>query len=399
MLAAAGVGIAMLFMLALPSSLRFRGEAPIWQSQEPRLLYSKEADLGSVQVMALARRPGAMAMLIDGVVIGSNRAFSEHLHDKQILLAHLPMALDRNIRSTLSLGVATASTIKTLSRYPWVEKLEAVEINAAVIEGNRLFLDSIVLFDPRARVVVEDAIHHLLRSPDHFDLIVSDAKQNINFTGNARILTQDFYRFAMERLEPCGLFVQSIPLATEPSGFQMSLRTFRSVFPEMEVFAHTPGTAVFVGSRCPIGGRPRPTRDELKKAGVADEITEAFLPDPTATPTLWLMSGADVDEFVEPGPFNTWDRMAIEFTSYRAPVAAKEHLAANLRFVLRVQLESSREPPDFTAHPLYASMPRLHRANLNLVELNRSTAGDLFRGILEEHPDHALARRGRDASR
>ncbi len=161
--------------------------------------------------------------------------------------------------------------------------------------------------------------------------------------------------------------------------------------------AHRLG-AILVGSRCPIAGRPRPTREELERVGVAREITGAFLPDPTAIPALWLMSGADVDEFVEPGPVNTWDRMAIEFTSYRASGVSVEPPVQNLRFLLRVQAESSREAPDFTRHPLYASMPQLHLAFLNLMELNRATARDLFgesskRTPPTPSPDTAATRR------
>jgi spermidine synthase len=399
---AVGIVAALVLVLVLPSGLSFRGESVTFHGRDPRLLYAKEADLGTVYVMTLTRQPDSLTMLIDGIVIGGNREFSELIHDKQILLAHLPMALDRNIRSTLSLGVATASTLRTLSRYPWVEVLEAVEINPAVIEGSSAFPDSIVLLDSRTRLFVEDAIHHLLRTPDRFDLIVSDAKQNIDFTGTARILTQDFYRIASSRLEPCGLFAQSIFFNNEPKNFQMMLRTFRSVFPEMEVFALAPAMAILVGSRCPISGRPRPTGEDLEKARVAKEIAMSFLPDPTAIPTLWVMGGADVDEFVEPGPVNTWDRTAIEFASYRAYYSSKlltQNQVENLRFLVRAKAESRRDAPDFTRHPLRDSMTSLNRAHLNLLELNRATAGSLFSEILDEHPSHSLARRGREMAR
>ena len=56
-------------------------------------------------------------MSIDGVVIGIDQGWDPTLYSKRQVLAHLPMLLDRNIKHTLNPGVATGSTIKTLSRY------------------------------------------------------------------------------------------------------------------------------------------------------------------------------------------------------------------------------------------------------------------------------------------
>jgi hypothetical protein len=128
----------------------------------------------------------------------------------------------------------------------------------------------------------------------------------------------------------------------------------------------------------------------------------SFLPDPTAIPTLWVMGGADVDEFVEPGPVNTWDRAAIEFASYRAFYSSKvltQNQSENLRSMVRAKAESSHDAPDFTQHPLRDSMTSLNRAHLNPLELNRATSGSLFSEILNEHPSHSLARRGRNMIR
>ena len=71
------------------------------------MIFEKEADLGTVQVFTRPGEQNAFGMAIDGIVIGATHAWFPRIHSKQLILAHLPMILDRNIRDTLNLGVAS----------------------------------------------------------------------------------------------------------------------------------------------------------------------------------------------------------------------------------------------------------------------------------------------------
>ena len=84
--------------------------------------------------------------------------------------------------------MGSGATLAELAGRPSLSRLDCVEINAAVVRGQRLFPETRVLADPRTRLYVEDAVHFLLRSRERYDLIVSDGKQDPFFAGNALLL-------------------------------------------------------------------------------------------------------------------------------------------------------------------------------------------------------------------
>jgi spermidine synthase len=385
--ALAASAIPIVLALELPRRLAFQ------TYEEVRLQFEEESDLGTVQVYKKVRLHDATSMAIDGVAIAVTKGWDPDLFAKQLVLAHLPMLLDRNIHHTLNLGVASGATVKALSRYDWVETLDAVEINPAVIHAASYFLDSAVFSDPRANLYIEDAVHFLLRSKRKYDLIISDAKQQIRFGGNAKILSAEFYRHSLDALEECGLFVQFIPLLNPPSAIRMILRTFRSVFPEMEVFVKAPNSLMTVGSRCPVSGRERPTYEELKQTGVARDIEEVFLPDVEALPSLWVASGYEFDAALGDGPINTWDQLPLEFLSYRMPRPHPSLRHASLAMVLSPRTQNPERTQDFVKQDVYETVQEINQAYLQWLDYDferaESTAGD----VLRRNPDNPMAQR------
>ena len=184
----------------LPPRLSFHGEDFV-RRHVPVLLFEEEGDLATVQVRASPISPENRAMTIDGAIIAVGRGVNPVLYEKQQLLGALPMTLDPSIRHTLNVGLASGSTVAAMASYPEIETLDVVEINAPVVRAARYFDESAVLEDPRVDLIVDDAVHYLLRTDRRYDLIVSDGKQNEDFSGNARILSREFYAFAYDRLE------------------------------------------------------------------------------------------------------------------------------------------------------------------------------------------------------
>ncbi len=343
----------------LPTAqLSFPGE-PLWVAT--RLVFEEEAELGTVQVRALESDPQALGMQIDGSLIGANRAFLPSLYDKQTLLAHLPLQLDRRIRHALVVGVATGATIDALSRYEGLETIDAVEINPGVIRAAAHFADSRSFEDPRVVLRVEDAVHFLLRSPRRYDLVVSDGKLNRDNPGNAKLLSREFYRHALARLEECGLFVQWIPMSLTRDAFAMVLRTFHSVFPEMELFLNPVPDSIVVGSRCPLAGRPRPSADDLGSRFPSEEIRAAFLPDPLALPSFWVGGTDDVARAVGSGPLNTWEKLPVQYVTYRSRRSEDQQtLEDNYRLLVELGRERRTPPPDFTDARWLAELAELN---------------------------------------
>ena len=383
-LAIAGIG------LALPERFAF-GVASDSLSLEILLEFEEESDLGTVQVYS-RRGDDRRAMVIDGVIVSATESWSRDPFVKQIALAHLPLQLDWRIRKTLNLGVAGGSTLATLAQYPQLDVLDAVEINGAVIRGGRRFEDWRVLEDPRVDVILEDAVHYLLTTDRRYDLIINDAKEQVRFGGNAKILSQEFYRYALGSLNECGLFAQAIGLSRDPESLGLILRTVLSVFPEVEVFLVSANMSVVVGSRCPIAGREQPSPSEIEAAGVGREIRRYFSRDATDLASLWIGSGSELRKAIGPGPVNDWNFLPFEFMSYRSPLATKQDWAASLRLVLEPRLAEDDPGSSFSESAAYESLRKTHRAFLMSLEGDVRGAQRLIREVLRESPRHPMAR-------
>ncbi|MGE4606053.1 MAG: fused MFS/spermidine synthase, partial [Myxococcota bacterium] len=302
------------------------------------LAFAEEGDLATVRVWESRNQPNTRTISIDGSEIGHSRGVLSPIYTKQLLLAHLPMALDARIRKTLNIGLGSGSTLHTLASYESLQTMDVVEISGAVVRGSMLFDESEVYSDPRVDVAVDDAVNFLLRSDERYDLIISDGKQNEDFSGNGKILSDEFYRYALDRLTPEGLIIQWIPVGEIPSDFRVIIRTFCSVFPEVETFLGMPFSFMMVGSRQPLAGR-RVLEEINEQLKVDLELLK--LTGVEGLRAQWIASRSQLLSVVEPGPVNTWDHNILEFTPYKVgnPLRRGADRIENLELLLRANLK------------------------------------------------------------
>lgn len=379
--------------VALPSRLPFVGEPGLALSV-PQLVFEQESELGTVQVRRA--RSGDAAMIIDGVLIAAGPRVHPQIHRKQILLADLPLVIDAGIRSALTVGIASCSTLATLAGHG-LERIDGVEINPAVMDGAKLFRACDVMQDPRVEVTVEDAVHYLLRSDRRWDLIVSDGKQNKDFSGNAKILSAEFYRYSLSRLSRCGLFVQWIPVSNDPASFEVILRTFRSVFPEVELFLEPPGSVYMVGSPCAIHGRTPMSQARYEELGLDRRLgLPGYRFERVEDPlSLWVASGGDLDGALGDGPLNDWNRMPIAYLSYRARLSQRGHAVQNISLLLDARdARGSGSPFEAPDSPFARSRPLFQQALLAILRGDSSLALRHLREARRANPDDALVRWG-----
>jgi spermidine synthase len=391
-LAAATSAACIAIALALPQRLPFVGEPELVKAA-PRLVYEEESELGTVQVRLGPRGEGAM--VIDGVLISAGSRIQPQIYRKQLFLADLPMVLDPGIRNVLTVGIASCSTLAALARHD-LEEIDGVEINPAVMRASTLFRDCRVMSDPRVDVVVEDAVHYLLRSPKRWDAIVSDGKQNKDFSGNAKILSEEFYRFSAARLSKCGLFAQWIPLSNDPESFEITLRTFLRVFPEVELFLEPPGSIYMVGSRCPVSGREPMSQERYAELGVGKRLALGAYEYPRVQDllSLWITGATQLEGRLPDGPTNSWDRMPIAFLSYRARTSLRRAAAENVALLLESRKEGEASPFEAPGSPEARSRPLTQRGLLAILRGDESEALRLLRRAERENPDDVLARWG-----
>ena len=320
------------------------------QEDRDSLVLRREGDLGTVEVHRADWDPERISMAIDGSVIGVSEAWGEPteqkrqpgqqlllgIYAKQVLLAHLPLALDQRLQHALQVGLGSATTLEALLLHPELERVEAIEINPWVVEASRLFPASRAYENPRAGVIVEDAVHHLLRRAEPVDLIVSDGKQDLEHAGNANLFSVEFYRLARDQLSERGLFVQWVGLGTLNSDLRSLLRSMGAVFPHVNAFLTGPSTLLLVASEQSLTDRPRGPEEHFATGEVADQLRVAEVRSGAELRWSWLAGRDALLAAAGPGPLNTWDRPVIAFDTYRATkLELQAANAINLAMLLR----------------------------------------------------------------
>lgn len=385
---AATVAVVACLALALPRSLAVLGEQ-VTSAERPTEIFFEEGPVATVQVLEEAADPARRSMAIDGYKIGWSKGYlGTPFFLKQIVLSDLPMAIDRRIRRTLSIGLGSGATMAELAHYPWVEELACVEINGAVVDGARLFPESKVLEDPRARLDVEDAVHHLLTSPRVYDLIVSDGKQDPFFAGNADLLGLEFYRFARARMAPQGLLVQWFPLGTLPADLRTIVATLCESFPHVDAFCFPPHSLLLVAGTEPLAGRPSLTQAEFAATASQPHLAHYGLRRPEDLLSRWVGGRERLAAAIEGAPPSRWDQPILDVSTFKATRSDWDNATkVNLALLLAIE-----EPPGPAAGP---SLPLAEHRRFEAARLlNRA-----WLAMFTERPGEALAfaRQARDA--
>ena len=101
-----------------------------------------------------------------------------------------------------------------------------------------------VLADPDGRVIVTDGRNHLELTTERFDIIVTDPPPPIESSGASVISSLEYYQAGRDHLTPGGVMMQWVPFGAPEAEFKEHIRTFASVFPNVDGHPRAPaGTA------------------------------------------------------------------------------------------------------------------------------------------------------------
>jgi hypothetical protein len=142
-----------------------------------------------------------------------------------VMLAAVPLALHPEARTAAIVGLGSGLTTHTLLGADTLERVDTIEIEAAVLDAARGFGPSVerVWSDPRSRLHVEDAKAFLSSRGRRYDLILSEPS-NPWVSGVASLFSEEFYRYATRHLEEDGLLVQWLQL------YEINVDLLASVF-------------------------------------------------------------------------------------------------------------------------------------------------------------------------
>jgi predicted membrane-bound spermidine synthase len=202
------------------------------------------------------------ALRINGKVDASSKGDAA----TQLLLAYLPLMAKPGSKDVFCFGMGSGITAGATLNYP-IYHLTVAENCAPVLRAAKLFepWNNGVLTDNRARIYHEDARTVLKLSPKQYDVIISEPS-NPWMVGVASVFTREFYQLAASRLKPGGIMTQWFHNhEMDDRNVNVVLRTFGTVFPNMEVWDVDFGDIIILGSN-------RPWRSNTEVYGGALEL-------------------------------------------------------------------------------------------------------------------------------
>jgi spermidine synthase len=215
-----------------------------------RILFHREGPAVTVAVRESGRR--VRTLLVNGKPDASTLLDMK----TQRFIGHLPVALAAPpVRDVLVIGLGSGVSAGSVLRHP-VESVTIVELSREVVEASRYFNpeSGAPLSDRRARLILGDGRTHVFRTPDTYDVIVSEPT-NPWISGVCSLFTQEFFTRCRDRLRSRGVmaqWLQAYDLSLDD--FASVVRTFGSVFPGATLWRSVTGADFIL-----IGARNRPS--------------------------------------------------------------------------------------------------------------------------------------------
>ena len=172
----------------------------------------------------------------------------------QVMLGLIGGALHPRPRTAFVVGLGTGETAGWLAEVPSIERVDVVELEPAVREMARRCreVNRDVLVSPKVRLIFNDAREVLLTTAGRYDLIACEPS-NPYRNGIANLFTREFYVAGRDRLNDGGMFLQWVQAyEIDWRTMRTVFATFKSVFPQVEVWQSKLGDLVLLGSE------PRP---------------------------------------------------------------------------------------------------------------------------------------------
>jgi spermidine synthase len=189
-----------------------------------------------------------------------------------VLTGLLPLALKPDARNAAVIGIGTGLTMHALLQNLALERVETVEIEAAMAEAARGFAprNSSAFADPRGAILIDDAKTFFSTRSRSYDIVISEPS-NPWVSGVSSLFTREFYRRIQHHLNPGGLLVQWFQLyEIDPSLLASVMGALGETFPHYAVYAPSDHDLLIVASATPIPELP-PAK-LLQQASVAQEL-------------------------------------------------------------------------------------------------------------------------------
>ena len=123
------------------------------------------------------------------------------------MIVHVPMAVQLDTKSVLVIGAGDGGVVRELVKYPTIERIDLVEIDALVVEVCKQYLPTTAcrFGDERVNIYYEDGLKYIRRFENTYDLIVVDSTDP--FGPGEGLFTKEFYGNCYKALTENGIMV------------------------------------------------------------------------------------------------------------------------------------------------------------------------------------------------
>ncbi len=237
----------------------------------------------------------------------------------QLLLAYLPLMARPESKDVFCFGMGSGTTAGAALEFP-IDHLTVAENCEPVLRAAKIFepWNHGVLTNARARIYREDARTVLKLGSQQYDVIISEPS-NPWMVGVASVFTREFYQLAANRLKPGGLIAQWFhTYEMDDETVNVVLRTFGTVFPQMEVWDVDDGDIVLLGSDRAWQSNPKVYANAFSLEGPRKYLPTIGLETPQAILARRLASQQTAFAIPPPGPIQRDDTPILEYAAPRA---------------------------------------------------------------------------------
>ncbi|HJT86205.1 MAG TPA: hypothetical protein VJ732_00070 [Bryobacteraceae bacterium] len=200
-----------------------------------RVLYRGE---GINSSLLIAERAGQRHFYVSGKAEASTAPLDMRL---ERMMGHVPALVNRNPRSVLIVGFGAGVTAGSFVTYPDVQSITICELESLVPPASTEFFGKQnyrVMYDPRTRIVYDDARHYIFTTRNKYDVITTDPIHPW-VKGTSTLYSREYYELVKSHLNPGGVVAQWLPIYdSDTETVKTELATFFDVFPHGTVWSN-----------------------------------------------------------------------------------------------------------------------------------------------------------------
>jgi spermidine synthase len=241
---------------------------------------------------------------------------------EQDLLAHVPLLLHPEPRSALVIGLGSGITLGSAGLYP-LERIDCAEISPEVIEACKFFeeYNYRILRDPRVRLIIADGRNHLALTDMKYDVIISEPS-NPWIAGIADLFTREFFQLCYDRLTSQGvtcIWLEAYNI--DEKAFRSIVRTFQSVFPNMEIWGTRATNYLLIGFKGQGRVDYQVLAGRMQQHAIAEGLKRIHV---RSLPEFFghlIMGSEGARKLAGDAPVHTDDNALLEFSTPRTMIA------------------------------------------------------------------------------